>query len=314
VSASFENYARTRALGANQNDLNVQDDDRRIGTGRVVDHLLIGTRAALSLGGEFRRDSGDAVNRRWIGTTVPSANYTFDQDLDLRTYGIFAQAQAKVVNALKLVGGIRTDWFDYDIVNRKLPAASISYTDGIVTPRGGIVWTPIKSADVFANIGQGLRSPNQSEISPSGSVGPLGAGGGTPYPDLHPPKVVSYDVGLSTPIGSRLRLSAARYHTLNDHEIVQVAAGVFATVGNTTRDGWELEADAQASSTLRLYGSYAGTTRAQINNPPPNTASVLSIPRHAVTGGAAYTTAWLSHRLLLNGDWRDWSVTSSSSS
>jgi outer membrane receptor protein involved in Fe transport len=302
VSASFEDYARTRALGANQNDLNVQDDDRRIATARAVEHLLFGTHGAVSLGAELRRDRGDAIHHRFLGTATPSPNYTFNQDLNLLTYGVFAQAQYKPIPSLKLVGGARFDTFDYDIRNRKLPAASVVYKESVGTPRGGVVWTPFKAVDVTANIGQGFRSPNQTEISPSGNVGPLGAAGGSAFPNLKPPKVTSYDVGVATPIGSRVRLALAKYHTLNENEIVQVAAGVFDSVGNTTRDGWELESTVYASDALSLYGSWGLVTKGQINNPLPNTAYLLSVPEHAVKGGAAYTSPLPSGRLLVNVD------------
>jgi hypothetical protein len=77
-------------------------------------------------------------------------------------------------------------------------------------------------------------------------------------------------------------VSAAKHHTLNENEIIQTAPGVFDTVGNTTRDGWELDSKIFATREVSFYGSYDKATRAQINDPLPNTASLLSVPEHAV--------------------------------
>jgi outer membrane receptor protein involved in Fe transport len=301
ASAYAESYKRNRALGVNRTDVNVQHDDRRIFGARVLENLVFGERAALALGGELRGDRGDAIHRRWPGG-VPGPNYTFDQDLDLLTYGVFAQGQYKPVARVKLLAGVRLDAFDHDVRNRKLPAASVKYRHSVATPRGGIVWTPLEQVDLFANVGQGFRSPNQSEISPSGSVGPLGAAGGAPQPDLEPPTVTSYDAGATAAFGYRLRLTAARYHTLNRNEITMTAPGVFASVGNTTRDGWELESRLSATDALGLYASYGRILRARINTAAPGTADRLTVPAHTVKGGVAYTVPVGAGRLLLDLD------------
>jgi outer membrane receptor protein involved in Fe transport len=287
LSAYGENYKRTRALGANTTDLNVQADDRRILGARAVHDIVLGGAAAIEIGAETRTDRGDAINRRWV-TGSPTANYIFDQDLHLLTYGAFVQAQYKPIESLKLLGGARVDAFDYDINNRKLPSASLKYKQSVATPRAGVVWTPIRPLDLFANIGQGFRSPNQTEISPSGSLGPLGASGGTNFPDLKPPRVTSKDVGLNVAITQGLQLSTARYHTLNQSEIAQVSPGVFASVGNVIRDGWEAESRLFASQTLAVYASYGRIMQARILSAAPGAADRISVPKHTAKGGIDY--------------------------
>jgi outer membrane receptor protein involved in Fe transport len=286
LSASTEQYKRNRALGANKTDYNIQADDRRILTARVMENYVVADMGAVALGVEARRDRGDATNRRWPGGT-PGPNYTWNQDLNLRTYGAFAQGQYKPIASLKLIGGARVDRLDYDIANRKLPAASVTYHKSVATPRGGVVWTPLGSLDLFANIGQGYRSPNQTEISPSGSLGPLGASGGTPYPDLAPPKVTSKDAG-ATLYGSTWRLTGARYHTLNESEIIQVSPGVFSTVGNTIRDGWEVEATMTPTGTIDAYASYGRIMQARILSAAAGQADRVPVPRDTWKGGLGY--------------------------
>jgi outer membrane receptor protein involved in Fe transport len=301
LSAAVEDYSRTRALGANVTDFNVQMDDRWFAQARAVENVVIGARAGIALGIELRRDRGDSINHRWPGG-VPGANYTWNQDLDLWTYGVFAQGQVKPIDTVKLIGGARFDTFDYDITNRKLPAASVNYTEGVATPRGGVVWTPIKALDVFTNVGQGFRSPNQTEISPSGALGPLGAAGGTAFPTLAVPRVRSYDFGATASMTDRWSVTVAGYHTFNENEILQVAPGVFDSVGDTTRKGWDLESRVEIANGTSVYGSLAEIATARINNPPPNAASLFLVPKHMVKGGIAHALPLPRGQLLLNGD------------
>src|SRR5450830_2033831 len=172
VSAYVEDYQRRRATGASTTALNVAQDDRRIMGARGVYDMLFGDKAALSFGADVRRDVGTALNQNWPNS-LPGNNYSLDQDLDLVTYGLFAQGQYKPFDSLNLLAGLRLDSFDYDISNRTFTAASLSYQQSVATPKFGVVWTPVSSVDLFANSGSGFRSPAQSELSPSGSLGPL---------------------------------------------------------------------------------------------------------------------------------------------
>lgn len=301
VSAFIEDYERRRAVGASTTALNVLQDDRRIMGGRAAYDMLFGERAALSFGADLRRDVGSAINQNWPNS-LPGNNYSLDQDMDLLTYGVFVQGQFKLFDSLKLLGGLRLDSFDYDITNRKLSAASLNYKQSVATPKFGVVWTPVSSVDLFANSGSGFRSPAQSELSPSGSLGPLGANGGSSFSDLKPSKVTSYDFGLNVRASSKWRFSAASYHTVNDNEIAQIAPNVFGPVGNTTRDGWELESSYDVTPDFSIYGSFGRIIRARINSAAPGTANELSVPRDTYKAGAAYTTPFASGKLLFNGD------------
>lgn len=301
MSAYVEDYQRRRATGASTTALNVAQDDRRIMGARGVYEMLFGDTAALSFGADVRRDVGTALNQNWPNS-LPGSNYSLDQDLDLVTYGLFAQGQYKPFDSLKLLAGLRLDSFDYDISNRKLPAASLSYQQSVATPKFGVVWTPVSSVDLFANSGSGFRSPAQSELSPSGSLGPLGAGGGSSFPDLKPSKIKSYDFGINVRATSKWHFSAASYHTVNDNEIAQIAPNVFGPVGNTTRDGWELESSYDFTSDFSIYGSFGRIIRAHINSAAPGTTTDLSVPRDTYKAGAAYTTPFAAGKLLFNAD------------
>lgn len=306
ATAFAEHYDKSRANGVsgNTNAYNVQNDHRWIAGGRMLYHFAPSPRASLTLGGELRHDQGTGVNQRWDSTAGPGSNYVNNWDLDLTSAGVFAQGQYRVFDELKLVGGLRTERFDYRIDNRKLPTASLDYDQSVTTPRFGLVWSPLAELEFFANSGEGFRSPAERELSPAGSLGPLGAAGGSAYPDLEPPKVKARDFGVTTHLGQRLRLSASRYHTLNENEIRETTAGsgIYAGIGDTTRDGWELEANLYATAALNFYGSI-GRVRGRVNNPSnPGQDLISGLPERSYRLGFDYTAPFAAGTVLVNGD------------
>ncbi|WP_253700429.1 TonB-dependent receptor [Cupriavidus pauculus] len=200
-----EVFDRQRAIATSSIQHTVGTDDRNFFGGRIANNFTFGDRAALMVGAELRRDNGDAQRQVWVNG-VPTSNYINAQRLNLLTYGLFVQGQFKPVETVKLTGGLRRDWFDYDIGNLKLPAASTHYFAGVTTPKVGAVWSVLPRLDLFANVAQGFRSPAAEQISSSGSTGPLGAPGGTIY-DVSPSKVKSYDVGFTATPAENLTIA-----------------------------------------------------------------------------------------------------------
>ena len=300
LTAYAEQLERTRGIMTSATQHTVGYDDRNIVGGRVAQNFVWGDQGSLMVGAEARRDRGDALRQLYLNR-LPTASYVNNQDLDLLTYGVFAQAQYRPVASAKLLGGLRYDRFDYDIVNRKLPAASTRYEDGVFTPRLGTVWTVMPRLDLFANVAQGFRSPAAEQISGSGSTGPLGAAGGL-ISQVSPTKVRSYDLGFSAAPASGWTTSGAVYYTLNEDEIVLQPDGSYRSVGETTRRGFEVETRYQFSSAASVYASYGRILDAKANNPAPNTGAKLSVPRNQLKAGAQYRMRLGEGQLTLNAD------------
>lgn len=296
-----EDFERVRGTAGGGIVHNTGSDDRFIAGGRVSHNLVFGDRGALHLGAEFRKDKGEGTRQRYENR-VATPTYLTYLDMDLLTYGLFAQGQFKPVDSLKLSAGLRADYFDYDIKNRKLPAASTRYRDSVVTPKLGANWSVTPQLDLFANVAQGFRSPAAQQISPAGAAGPLGAAGGAVNRDISPSKVQSYDFGLTAAPNDALRLSGVVFYTLNEDEIVQTGANTFSSVGDTTRKGLELEGRWRFSRSAEVYGAYTRLLQAEINNPAPNTANLLSVARHQFKLGAQYQHALGAGRMRYNVD------------
>lgn len=300
VTAYGEDFERTRAAAAGGAVNNAGTDDRHILGGQVSYDWRPDPRFALLAGADLRQDRGDATRRRYENRR-PTGIYLTNLDLDLMTWGLFTQAQWRVADALKLTGGLRADRFDYDIVNRKRPAASTGYRKWVVTPKAGVLWDAAPGIAWFANAAEGFRSPAAQQISPAGAAGPLGAPGNLTNAGLRPSKVRSYDTGVNV-ARAGWSLNGALFHTTNDDEVTMTAPDVWTTIGSTTRRGWEIDARWRPSAAWALYASYTGLLRARIDNPLPGTGALISVPRHQGKVGIEYATALAGRPLRLNAD------------
>ena len=299
ASAYAESFNRTRAITANATQHTVGSDDRDILGARVLHNATFGD-AALALGAELRQDRGGASRRMYVNR-VPSANYVNAQQLDLLTYGLFAQGQWKVSDSIKLNAGARYDRFDYDIDNLKLPAASTSYHKGVFTPKFGASWSVLPQFELFANLAEGMRSPSAEQISSSGATGPLGASGGV-VSQVAPSKVRSYDLGFTSAPTQGWTFSGAAYYIQNSDEIVGQADGSFKSVGDTTRKGFELEARWRPAPATSVYASIGRILQAQANNPAANAGAKLSVPATQLKAGVQHRLRLGAGQLTLNAD------------
>ena len=301
LTSFLERYNRRRAIGVNATTIGVESDARWISGGRAIENYNWKERYGLTAGVDLRSDYGSIINQQTLNS-VPNGNYGFDENINLLTYGFFGQGQAKLLPSLKLIGGLRVDGFHYNIQNLKLPASSITYNMPVVTPRAGVAWSPSKLLTAYFNMGQGFRAPDQSEISPSGAAGRLGATGGGAVTNIDPPKITSYDYGVNAYLSPRWTLSAAGFYTLNNSEIAQISAYVFSPIGSTTRVGFEADARFQVTDNLNVYASLTDVTTARINNPLNNAGNLLSVPQYVPKAGAGYIFATPKGRVALNVD------------
>ena len=294
-----ESFERTRAITANATQHTVGADDRNVFGARVLHNSTFG-QAALALGAELRQDRGDA-SRRMFTNRVPTANYVNAQELDLLTYGLFAQSQWRAGETVKLSAGARYDRFDYDIQNLKLPDASTAYSKGVFTPKLGASWSLMPQLELFANVAEGMRSPSVEQISSSGATGPLGARGGV-ISQVAPSKVRSYDLGFTSAPAPGWTVSGAAYYILNSDEIVGQADGSFKSVGDTTRKGFELETRWRATPATSIYASLGKILQAKVNNPAANAGAKLSIPATQLKAGVQHKLRLGAGQLTLNAD------------
>ncbi|MBK4987659.1 TonB-dependent receptor [Pseudomonas sp. S37] len=301
-TAYYEDFRRVRAISNGTNTHNYGKDDRDIYGGRLAYNFVANESASLMVGADVRRDKGIAFRQQYRNFE-PTPNFYYDFDMDLITYGVFAQGQYKPTDSVKLMAGVRYDRFDYDIENLKFRDADTGYNSSVTTPKFGLAWTPIRELEIFTNVAQGFRSPAAEYIS-SGSSSALAPSetGGQVNSSVRPSKVKSYDIGFTVRPSDRLSSTTEFYYIENDNETVQTSAGVYEQVGSTTRRGAETSFNYQATSTVSAYASYGRIIDAKINNPSPGTGALLSVPEHTYKAGVQYRNRFMAGQVTLNAD------------
>lgn len=237
-------YRISTFIGSPQSEL---VEDKRMYGGKIYYNLMPSDRISATSGIEIRYDHGDF--QRYPTTNGQRTGMpTQDWGIKQLNLSAFIQAQAKVIEQLKLVGGIRYDYFNVDIENKVITGNSGETDMGIFAPKIGFVLTPLKNLNIFANKGVGLRSPLTSEMSPNTTARPKNF-------DLKPAKVHSWDVGFNTNIFEKLYLAFNYYQTKMEKEIRIVANNV--NTADSKRNGYEVEAKFYATPELAIFGNYS---------------------------------------------------------
>lgn len=301
-TAYFEDFKRVRGISNGTNTHNYGKDDRDIYGGRLAYNFVYKDSAALMVGADVRRDKGDAFRQQYRNF-APTQNYYFDFDMDLITYGVFAQSQYRPVDSVKILAGIRYDRFDYNIENLKFRNADTGYNSSVTTPKLGLVWTPTQQFEIFTNAAQGFRSPAAEYISAgSTSALPLSETGGRINSSVRPSKVTSYDIGFTLRPTERFSSTTEFYYIQNDSETLQTSPGIFEQVSDTTRKGVETSFNYQATATVSAYASYGRIIDAVIDNASPGIGDRLVVPEHTYKAGVQYRNAFMAGQLTLNAD------------
>jgi outer membrane receptor protein involved in Fe transport len=261
-------------------------DDRRILGGRIFYNLPFGESAAITAGVETRYDDADTQGYNTTGRQRTGT--TRDWGIEQLNLAAFLQAQAKPVKFLKIVGGVRYDYFDFDIENRKTPANSGKGETSIFSPKIGFIVTPVKNLNIFANKGFGFRSPAASEMSPVTGRKNL---------DLECAKVDTWDIGFNTTLFEKFYLAFDYYQTNMEREI-RVIDNEPVNIGDSKRDGYEVETKFYATPEVALFASYAWVD-AKIKNPvTPGQDRVTQVPKDIISCGIEITKEFGRERRL----------------
>ena len=235
----------------------LQDDDRTFYGGTIFYNLVFGNLASLIIGAESRYDRGMAqrfstVNRQTTGTTN-------DYGLGLANRSLFLQGQIKLADTVKIVGGMRKDYFDMDVTNRLVPANSGSGHPTTLNPKVGFVITPLKNLNIFGNKGLGFRAPAASDMSPANATASSNF-------QLEVAQTDSWDLGFNATVSDRIYVALDWYRTDMEREVRNDALGNPVNVGNSKRTGYEVETRYYASDQVNVFANYSWVD-AKVKNP-----------------------------------------------
>ncbi len=264
-------------------------DDRTHWGGRIYYNFVFCNFASLIAGGETRQDKGSSATYDAIDREIIKPNYRYD--LRLSNWAWFLQGQLRIADSVKLVGGVRRDWFRYYIDNTVNPANSGVATPIITSPKAGIVITPREGINIFANKGFGFRTPTAQELSPV--TGPAGF-------NLQPAVIDTFDAGCNMWLFDSLYLAVAGYQTYFQKEIVTIN-DTPKNVGNTKREGYEVEGKFYASKDVLLFANVGWVDAKVVDPTVPGQTLVPQTSEWIVKGGIQITKDfWDCRRLRLD--------------
>lgn len=265
----------------NQTDLIWQTN-----TGGISHTILIGGEVGLQDSDSVRSGTNRAAGVVSITDPTSFAPAIFlgqqnNNHVDLTTASAYLQDQIDVTPWLQLVGGVRFDHFDLDYRDNLSPAR-FGRTDNMWSPRGGVIFKPIKSASIYASYSKSFLPQSGDQFS---SLNVTTAA-------LKPETFQNYEVGVKWEPKPGLSVTAAVYQL--DRENTRATDPVtLETVltGAQRSKGFELALAGSVTDRWEVLAGYtlqdAEITRDTVSAPAGT--DIALTPKHAFSIWNAYT-------------------------
>jgi iron complex outermembrane receptor protein len=271
-------YVRFTAAGAQQERL---EDELHTGATFTTRWRPAGAGLPLTVdaGAEFHRQDADnqrfATVARTRTATTRNHNYTLDNT------GAFVGAELRPTTQLRLSGALRTDRFDGELLNRANGARTPILDDSTIwQPKLSASFQPHATTQLYASYGRAFQ---------------LGAGAAAySARPLDASKNDGYELGLRlTPLRAlTARLAVWRQTATDEIRLKPDNSGDSENIGETKRDGLDLELAWRAHDRLSLWASYT-VQEGKLTNPglrPADAAlrgkKIDHIPDYHVKAGA----------------------------
>ena len=274
--ASHDVFSRFSDFGGGQRG---QVEERETAGGRVrkvfTTDVLDILPSQILVGADWRTDAINVIQGPSVARTFAGRNLALDIfQHDLAGY---AQVQVQPFPWLKFTGGARFDQFFYDVRNVIDPARSPAVSPNVLSPKAGVAVTPADWLELFANYGQGFRSPSAaSEL--------------TSNPRLTPLTLDSVEGGGRL-VFERASLSGTVFFTDITNETYQPAPDLpVQNLGKSRRDGFEIEAKLIAYrdglDRVSLFANAAGVSARLLNGAP--SVYVPNVPAYIANVGVEF--------------------------
>lgn len=222
---------------------------------------LLGVETQLQAGASARHDDIDisrisSVDRVRVTQPDPIHIYGYQRaDIGFTQLAGYASIGIKPTDWFKATGGLRYDWFDYDVQNQVYAASTNTFVNsnakantGRFSFKGGVSAQPLPELTLFANFGQSLTPPDGGRDIVINT-------------DLESAKLETKEVGAALNlVDGRISIKGNYYTTTYTNEVTFVGQTA-VNQGRTKRKGWDVETSAIAFKsqdvTARLYGNYS---------------------------------------------------------
>ena len=212
-----------------------QFDKRTTIGGRYDSNIISKAGFELDWGAELRHDEIGPVGLDEFDVGQLVANIS-DNDITETSYGVFAEARFIPTDDLRIMLGVRGDYFDFDAtanqpgtINDDSPGTvSGSNSDSRVSPKLGLAYTLTNDIELYANWGKGFHSNDARGVVNSAD----------PIPGLSPGE--GYEIGARFEVGDFI-FTATQWWLDQDSELIFVGdSNSVEPKGGSEREGYEL--------------------------------------------------------------------------
>jgi outer membrane receptor protein involved in Fe transport len=236
-------------------DFQIDQFDHRWTTGGRYERWLIDKAdLTVNIGTELRYDDiGDVgVDHDSAGVFVENVSRNSIKETSI---GVFSEASWSLTDSLRVVGGLRGDFYDFNVTAKSPGSYAGSQTDGQISPKVGVAYTLNRDVEVYGNWGRGFHSNDARGVVNSAIA----------IPGLSPG--TGYEVGARFEIGA-LKLTSAYWWLDLDSELIFVGdSNSVEPRGASQRDGYELTFFWRPIDWLGIDAVYTGSNARYVDNP-----------------------------------------------
>ena len=240
----------TRGLSS---EATLQTETNSGGTTLQASHegAILNKKNLLTFGVEYTRNKFDTAN---AGIFLPAFTFQNLRSTKEDVAGIFLTDSFHLFESLVFNGGFRYDWDRLNFTDEIDPTLSGTKTYDRVSPKAGLVYTPVKNLSFSFSYSEGVRIPTVDELF---AQGPFGSN-----PDLKAMTSRNFELGAKTRLQDWLEASLALFYTPVRDEILFIVTdpllffGRNENISRTLRRGIELSLKARYQKWLDGFINY----------------------------------------------------------
>ncbi len=236
-------------------DAQINQFDKRWIVGATLARDLLDSSAwEVSTGLNFRYDDGSriGVEQYEAGAFVGEIAENKVKEMSL---GPYVDATWYASSTFRVNGGLRYDYYDFDITALNLTSAEGSKTDGKFSPKLSAAWTALENLDIYANWGRGFHSNDgRGVVNTTNPIDGISTGTG-------------HEFGARLSLGD-FKFTTAYWWLDQDSELIFVGdSNSVEPKGASERDGLELTMFWQPSDWLGIDAVFTSSDARYVNNP-----------------------------------------------
>jgi len=178
-----------------------------------------------------------------------------ENEIQEGSYGAFAEATLYATDTLRVIGGVRADYYNFDVTAFNANSSEGSAHDSRVSPKVALAWQALDDVELYANWGRGFHSNDARGIVNTNA----------PVPGLSPG--TGYEVGGRLAVGD-FKFTSSYWWLDQDSELIFVGdSNSVEPKGGSEREGFELTMFWQPLYWLGVDAVYTESEARYVNNP-----------------------------------------------